>query len=106
ESLQQGGVVPVYYEAAAVITVLVLLGQVLELTAREKTGGAIRALLDLAPKTARRILADGMDEEVALDAINFGDRLRVRPGEKVPVDGALLEGRGAVDESMLTGESM
>ena len=78
----------------------------LELTAREQTGGAIRALLDLAPKTARRIRADGADEEVALDAINLGDRLRVRPGEKVPVDGALLEGRGAVDESMLTGESM
>ena len=100
------GAVAVYFEAAAVITTLVLLGQVLELTAREKTGGAIRALLDLAPKTARRIRADGMDEEVALDAINLGDRLRVRPGEKVPVDGALLEGRGAVDESMLTGESM
>ncbi len=100
------GAVAVYFEAAAVITTLVLLGQVLELSAREQTGGAIRALLDLAPKTARRILADGMDEEVALDAINFGDRLRVRPGEKVPVDGALLEGRGAVDESLLTGESM
>ena len=100
------GAVAVYFEAAAVITTLVLLGQVLELTAREQTGGAIRALLDLAPKTARRIRADGADEEVALDAINLGDRLRVRPGEKVPVDGALLEGRGAVDESMLTGESM
>ena len=100
------GAVAVYFEAAAVITTLVLLGQVLELSAREKTGGAIRALLDLAPKTARRIRADGADEEVALDAINLGDRLRVRPGEKVPVDGALLEGRGAVDESMLTGESM
>ena len=100
------GAVAVYFEAAAVITTLVLLGQVLELSAREQTGGAIRALLDLAPKTARRIRADGADEEVALDAINLGDRLRVRPGEKVPVDGALLEGRGAVDESMLTGELM
>src|SRR5208337_36112 len=100
------GAVAIYFEAAAVITVLVLLGQVLELNARERTGGAIRALLDLAPKTARRIRADGAEEEVALDAINLGDRLRVRPGEKVPVDGALLEGRGAVDESMLTGESM
>ena len=103
---EMGGAVPVYFEAAAAITVLVLLGQVLELRAREQTGGAIRALLDLAPKTARRIRADGADEEVALDAINLGDRLRVRPGEKIPVDGALLEGRGAVDESMLTGESM
>ena len=100
------GAVAVYFEAAAVITTLVLLGQVLELTAREQTGGAIRALLDLAPKTARRIRADGADEEIALDAINLGDRLRVRPGEKIPVDGALLEGRGALDESMLTGESM
>jgi len=100
------GAVSVYFEVAAVITTLVLLGQVLELNARERTGGAIRALLDLAPKTARRIRADGAEEEVALDAINLGDRLRVRPGEKVPVDGALLEGRGAVDESMLTGESM
>ena len=103
---EMGGAVPVYFEAAAAITVLVLLGQVLELRAREQTGGAIRALLDLAPKTARRIRADGADEEVALDAINLGDRLRVRPGEKIPVDGASLEGRGAVDESMLTGESM
>jgi Cu+-exporting ATPase len=100
------GAVAIYFEAAAVITVLVLLGQVLELSAREQTGGAIRALLDLAPKTARRIRADGVDEEIALDAINLGDRLRVRPGEKIPVDGALLEGGGAVDESMLTGESM
>jgi Cu+-exporting ATPase len=101
-----GGAVPVYFEAAAVITVLVLLGQVLELKARERTGGAIRALLDLAPKRARRIRADGSDEEVGLDAVNAGDRLRVRPGESVPVDGEVLEGRSAVDESMVTGESM
>ena len=101
-----GGAVPVYFEAAAVITVLVLLGQVLELRAREQTGGAIRALLDLAPKTARRIKADGSDEEVGLDAVEVGDRLRVRPGEKVPVDGTLVEGRSTLDESMITGESM
>jgi Cu+-exporting ATPase len=100
------GVVAVYYEAAAVITVLVLLGQVLELRAREQTGGAIRALLNLAPKTARRLRADGEDEEVPLEAVRAGDRLRVRPGEGVPVDGEVLEGRSAVDESMVTGESM
>jgi len=100
------GAVAVYFEAAAVITVLVLLGQVLELRAREQTSGAIRALLDLAPKTARRIEADGSDEEVSLDAIAVGDRLRVRPGEKVPVDGEVIEGRSALDESMVTGESM
>ncbi len=100
------GAVPVYFEAAAVITVLVLLGQVLELKAREQTSGAIRALLDLAPKRARRIRADGSDEEVGLDAVVVGDRLRVRPGESVPVDGAVLEGRSSVDESMVTGESM
>jgi Cu+-exporting ATPase len=100
------GAVPVYFEAAAVITVLVLLGQVLELKAREQTGGAIRALLDLAPKRAKRIRADGGDEEVALDAVAAGDRLRVRPGESVPVDGVVLEGRSFVDESMITGESM
>lgn len=100
------GLVAVYYEAAAVITVLVLLGQVLELRAREQTGGAIRALLNLAPKTARRIRADGEDEEVTLDAVHVGDRLRVRPGDGVPVDGEVLEGRSAVDESMVTGESM
>ncbi|MFN7023359.1 MAG: copper-transporting P-type ATPase [Pseudorhizobium sp.] len=102
----EDGSVAVYFEAAAVITVLVLLGQVLELRAREQTGGAIRALLDLAPKTARRVLDDGTDEDVGLDAVAVGDRLRVRPGEKVPVDGALLEGRSSVDESMITGESM
>ncbi|HKG86632.1 MAG TPA: heavy metal translocating P-type ATPase [Beijerinckiaceae bacterium] len=100
------GAVPVYFEAAAVITVLVLLGQVLELRAREATSGAIRALLDLAPKTARRIRPDGTEEEVRLDEVHVGDRLRVRPGEKVPVDGDVVEGRSAVDESMVTGESM
>ncbi len=100
------GAVAVYFEAAAVITTLVLLGQVLELRAREQTGGAIRALLDLAPKTARLVRGDGADEQVALDAVEIGDRLRVRPGEKVPLDGEVIEGRSAVDESMLTGESM
>ncbi|UEM21226.1 heavy metal translocating P-type ATPase [Skermanella mucosa] len=100
------GLVAVYYEAAAVITVLVLLGQVLELRARERTGGAIKALLNLAPKTARRIRDGGEDEEVPLDRVQVGDRLRVRPGESVPVDGTVLDGRGAVDESMVTGESM
>jgi Cu+-exporting ATPase len=100
------GAVAVYFEAAAVITVLVLLGQVLELRAREQTSGAIRALLDLAPKTARRVKADGNDEEVSLDVVAVGDRLRVRPGEKVPVDGVLVDGRSSLDESMVTGESM
>ena len=100
------GTVAVYFEAAAVITVLVLLGQVLELRAREQTSGAIRALLDLAPKTARRVRADGSDEEVSLDAIVVGDRLRVRPGDKIPVDGVTIEGRSAIDELMVTGESM
>ncbi len=100
------GSVAVYFEAAAVITVLVLLGQVLELRARETTSGAIRALLDLAPKTARRIAPDGFEEEIALDSVQVGYRLRVRPGEKVPVDGVALEGRSSVDESMVTGESM
>ncbi len=101
-----GGTVAVYFEAAAVITVLVLLGQVLELRARAQTGGAIRALLKLAPKTAHRLTAKGPDEEVALELVQVGDRLRVRPGDGVPVDGEVLEGRGAVDESMVTGESM
>ena len=101
-----GGAVAVYFEAAAVITVLVLLGQVLELRARETTSGAIRALLDLAPKTARRIREDSSEEEVQLDHVQVGDQLRVRPGEKVPVDGLVSEGRSAVDESMVTGESM
>jgi len=100
------GVVPVYFEAAAVITVLVLLGQVLELRARAQTSGAIRALLGLAPKTARRIAANGQDEEVPLAAIVVGDRLRIRPGEKVPVDGVVEEGRSSLDEAMVTGESM
>jgi len=100
------GSVAVYFEAAAVITVLVLLGQVLELRARQTTSGAIRALLDLAPKTARRLTDDGGEEEVDLSAVAVGDRLRVRPGERVPVDGIVIEGRGAVDESMVTGESM
>ena len=106
ENLRHDGVIPVYYEAAAVITVLVLLGQVLELRAREQTGDAIRALLNLAPKTARRIRADGGDEDVPLEMIQVGDRLRVRPGDRVPVDGAVIEGRSAIDESMVTGESM
>ncbi|MDG0831311.1 copper-translocating P-type ATPase [Pelomonas saccharophila] len=100
------GAVPVYFEAAAVITVLVLLGQVLELRAREKTSGAIKALLELAPKTALRVRADGADETVQVDAIQTGDLVRVRPGEKVPVDGELTEGKGNVDESMVTGEPM
>ena len=99
------GTVAVYFEAAAVITVLVLLGQVLELHAREQTSGAIRALLDLAPKTARRV-KNGDDEEIPLDEVAAGDKLRVRPGETVPVDGELIEGRSAVDESLVTGESM
>ena len=100
------GAVSVYFEAAAVITVLVLLGQVLELRSRERTSGAIKALLKLAPKKARRIGADGSDEEVTLDLIAVGDRLRVRPGEKVPVDGEVLEGRASIDEALVTGESM
>ena len=103
---QAQGTVPVYYEAAAVITVLVLLGQVLELRARQKTSGSIRALLNLAPKTAHRITAEGRDEEVPLDEVHLRDRLRVRPGDSVPVDGEVLEGKSAIDESMITGESM
>src|SRR5215471_9682753 len=98
------GQVPLYFEAAAVIVTLVLLGQVLELRARSQTSSAIRALLDLAPKHARRLRQDGSDEDIALEDVAPGDRLRVRPGEKVPVDGAVLEGRSAVDESMITGE--
>src|SRR6266511_1655085 len=101
-----GGAVAVYFEAAAVITVLVLLGQVLELRAREATSGAIKALLELAPKTARRIGDDGADHEVEIDTLAVGNHLRVRPGEKVPVDGVILEGRSSLDESLVTGESM
>jgi P-type Cu+ transporter len=101
-----GGAVAVYFEAAAVITVLVLLGQVLELRAREATSGAIKALLKLAPKTARRIGDDGDEHEVEIERLAVGDKLRVRPGEKVPVDGVILEGRSSLDESLVTGESM
>ena len=100
------GAVAVYFEAAAVITVLVLLGQVLELRARDATSGAIKALLQLAPKTARRVDADGSEHEVEIDTLHAGARLRVRPGEKVPVDGIILEGRSSLDESLVTGESM
>ncbi|MHC1547243.1 heavy metal translocating P-type ATPase [Phyllobacterium sp. K27] len=101
-----GGSVPVYFEAAAVIVTLVFLGQILELKARERTGSAIRALLDLAPKTARRVAKDGTETDVPLDDVIVGDRLRVRPGESVPVDGIVVEGRSSVDESMLTGEPL
>ncbi|MFH1341784.1 MAG: heavy metal translocating P-type ATPase [Pseudomonadota bacterium] len=101
-----GGSVPVYFEAAAVIVALVFLGQVLELRARERTGSAIRALLDLAPKTARRIGADGSETDVPLDEVKSGDSLRVRPGDSVPVDGIVLEGRTSIDESMITGEPL
>jgi P-type Cu+ transporter len=100
------GAVAVYFEAASMITVLVLVGQVLELRAREATSGAIKALLDLAPKTARRVKDDGSDEEVSLDVVQVGDKLRVKPGDKVPVDGVVLEGHSTLDESMVTGESM
>lgn len=99
-----GGMVPLYYEAAAVITALVLLGQVLELRARNKTGNAIRALLGLAPKTARRVKPDGTEEDVPVEHIHVGDLLRVRPGEKIPVDGEVTQGRSLIDESMITGE--
>src|SRR5213079_542605 len=100
------GNVPVYFEAAAVITVLVLLGQVLELKARSATSGAIRALLGLAPNTARRVEEDGKEHDVPLDQVQVGDRLRVRPGERIPVDGRVFEGASSVDESMVTGEPM
>ncbi|MBI4476146.1 MAG: heavy metal translocating P-type ATPase [Acidobacteria bacterium] len=103
-SFRMGGEVAVYFEPAAVITVLVLLGQVLELRARSRTSAAIKKLLGLAPKTARRIESDGREHDVALDQVHVGDRLRVRPGERVPVDGIVIEGRTAVDESMVTGE--
>ena len=99
-----GGLVPVYFEAAAIITTLVLLGQVLELRARSVTGAAIKALLGLAPKTARRVNADGSDEDIPLEHVHVGDLLRVRPGERVPVDGVVVEGRSWVDESMISGE--
>jgi Cu+-exporting ATPase len=102
----EGGLVAVYFEASAVIVVLVLLGQVLELGARSQTNAAIRALLHLAPKTARRVAADGSESDVPLDAVVVGDRLRVRPGEKVPIDGVVLEGTSSVDEALVTGESM
>ncbi len=101
-----GGSVEVYFETSAVIVTLVLLGQVLELRARKQTGSAIRALLDLTPKTARRVRPDGSDEEIPLDQIAHGDRLRVRPGDRVPVDGTIVEGKSSVDESMVTGESL
>ncbi|MDE1918217.1 MAG: cadmium-translocating P-type ATPase [Sphingomonadales bacterium] len=101
-----GGNVPVYFEAAAVIVVLVLLGQMMELRAREGTGKAIRALLDLAAKTARVIRRDGHEEDIALEEVQVGDRLRVRPGDKVPVDGTVVEGRSSLDESMITGEPL
>jgi Cu+-exporting ATPase len=101
-----GGAVPVYFEPACVIVVLVLLGQVLELRARERTGDAIRALLNLAPKTALRINAGGEDEIIPVELVEIGDRLRVRPGESVPVDGVVVAGSSAVDESMVTGESL
>ncbi|MCB1495262.1 MAG: heavy metal translocating P-type ATPase [Bauldia sp.] len=105
EAMRDGhGLVPVYFESAAVITALVLFGQVLELNARAKTGGAIRALLDLSPKTAIRVAADGSTETVALETVGVGDVLRVRPGDRIPIDGAVVEGKSAVDESLLTGE--
>src|SRR5690242_7719413 len=106
EAFRMDGTVAVYFEAAAVITTLVLLGQVLELRARESTSGAIRALLDLTPKTAHRINPDGTEADVSLDQVQVGDLLRVRPGESVPVDGAVQDGRSTLDESMVTGESM
>ena len=102
----EGGLPPVYFEVAAVITALVLLGQVLELRARSSTNSAIRGLLGLAPKTARRVRADNSEEDVPLADVQIGDHLRVRPGEKVPVDGVVVEGRSSIDESMITGEPM
>jgi Cu+-exporting ATPase len=106
EAFRGHGAPAVYFEAASMITVLVLVGQVLELRAREATSGAIKALLDLAPKTTRRVKDDGSDEEIALDSVAVGDKLRVRPGDKVPVDGIVLDGHSSIDESMVTGESM
>jgi Cu+-exporting ATPase len=104
DSFRQDGAVPVYFEAAAVITTLVLLGQVLELRARGRTGAAIKSLLKLAPRTARSVREDGIDADIPLDQVKIGDLLRVRPGEKIPVDGVVIEGASAVDESMVTGE--
>ena len=106
DSFRTNGAVPVYFEAAAVITVLVLLGQILELRARRRTSGAIRALIGLQPKTARRVRADGTEEDIDAAAIRIGDLLRVRPGEKIASDGAVSEGQGTVDQSMVTGESI
>ncbi|HZS72282.1 MAG TPA: YHS domain-containing protein, partial [Candidatus Acidoferrum sp.] len=106
DSVRMRGEVPVYFEAAAVITTLVLLGQVLELRARQKTSGAIRSLLRLAPRRAHLVLADGSERDVSLDAVKHADLLRVRPGERIPVDGVVREGASAVDESMLTGEPL
>ena len=106
DSFREHGRVGVYFEAAAVIVSLTLLGQILELGARSSTSGTIKALLRLAPPTARRVRDDGNDEEIPLDEVQIGDRLRVRPGDKVPVDGVVLEGHSNVDESMLTGESL
>jgi Cu+-exporting ATPase len=103
---RMGGYPDVYFEAAAAITALVLLGQVMELRARSRTSAAIRALLDLSPKMARRLSADGSEKDVPLESVKPGDKLRVRPGEKIPVDGIVLEGRSSVDESMITGESI
>lgn len=100
------GMVPLYFEAAAVITTLVLVGQVLELRARNQTGNAIRALLGLAPKTARKVFADGREDDIPLEHVKIGDHLRVRPGEKIPVDGEVIDGRSSVDESMITGEAI
>jgi len=105
-SFRENGAVDVYFEPAAVITVLVLLGQVLELRAREQTSGAIKALLDLTPKTATRVAADGTEDQVPLEQVQLGDQLRVHPGEAIPVDGTVQQGRSSVDESLVTGESM
>src|SRR5207247_8219519 len=102
--VREVGRVAVYFEAASVIVSLTLLGQILELRARSQTSAAIRALLGLQPKTARRIRSDGSEEDIPLTSVHIGDLLRVRPGEKVPVDGIVIEGRSSVDESMLTGE--
>src|SRR5215218_8066957 len=103
DAFRMNGAVGVYFEPAAVIVVLVLLGQVLELRARSRTSSAIRNLLGLAPKTARRIEPDGTEQDVSLEIVHVADRLRVRPGERIPVDGAVLEGKSTVDESMVTG---